>query len=98
MTCWIRARISMTSPRRVSCGRFSRTRAISALHAGGEGHHDLGGVGPEAAVTHPRDGDEALAGGEAHARGDGGASGTRAELDDDDMRLRILLVEQGDGT
>ena len=53
----------------------------------------LGPARPEAAVAHLGHGHDRLGGGEPDAGGDLGATGARAQMEDGDIRLRVLLVE-----
>ena len=53
-------------------------------------------VGPEGAIAQLGDRDNVLVVGEPNARRDRGAAGARPELEVDDVRLRIFLVEDVD--
>src|SRR2546427_10021177 len=78
--CWIRTRTSMTSPRFACRGIWIRAAiGLALVQAGGEGHDDRRGIGPERSVGELRDRGHALASREAHARADLRAAGPRAE-------------------
>src|SRR5690349_4470893 len=69
---------------------------LSALDAGGERDDHVDAVLPERAVAELRDGDELLRGRQPDAGGDARPAGARTEREDDDVALRIALVENRD--
>src|SRR2546428_2425137 len=95
--CWIRTRTSTTSPRFACRGIWIRAAIVLALvQAGGEGHDDRRGIGPERSVGELRDRGHALASREAHARVDLRAAGPRAEVEVRHGAHRIALGVQAD--
>ena len=71
----------------------------SALQAGGERHDHVGAVGPERAVAHLGDGDELSARSASRMRVATRARPARGpRWNSGDVRLRVLLVEDGDAS
>ena len=99
MTCAIRARISITSPLRAPAGRLMMTRAmpvhVPSMQAASVTTTSAVSI-QHAAVAHPRQGDELLAGGQPHPRADHRLARARAEAEHGNVALRVAVVEDAD--
>src|SRR6266704_718748 len=97
MGCWMRIRISMTSPRLASRGIWILAAMVpfpsasAFVETRGKRDHDRRRVVPERAVGELRDGGHSLAAGEPHARGDLGLARARAQIEIRHVGHRVPL-------